>query len=581
VLLGAASLLLVLLVLAVAATLPGVRSDLLAGKTALITAQSDLGRGDVAGARTQIRDAGRRAAHADGRTHDLVWRAMSHVPVARGAVRELQAMSSALHVATTQVVPPLLDLTDQPTWTGRVDAAPFRRLQGPLDRSTVLLEAARRRLRSAPHSDVSALATPRHQLDDGLTRLAVSVEDARVAATVVPELVTGDKRFLLAVQNTAEPRATGGLLGAYGVLQVRNGALDLVRFGPNNDLRDSPSPVVDLGAEYDDRYASFDTTEAWRSANLTPDAPTAARILTALWHRQFGEQLDGVIFVDPVALADLLGATGPVTLSDGTRITSQNAVRVLLVEAYSRFSSRQDAERNSYLTETARRVVRRLTQPGLHAERVVERVSQAASSGHLQVVATAPPVEEQLRQARYGGALRADGPYLSVVTQDVGGSKLGAYLHRAITYTGTPTGEATDLGHGPELEEDATVAVTLTNAAPTGLPAYVTARPDDPRAPVGQAKYWVSVYLGQDGTLLDATLDGRHLAVTSGTDEGLAVFSTFVTIDRGASRTLRLHVRQPARPGEPLTYRQQPLLRADELTVRRKGAPLVELYTRE
>jgi hypothetical protein len=566
------------LVLALAATLPGVRSDLLAAKRSLSAAQDDLQRGDLHAARRELAAAGRRSAHADTRTHGLVWRVTGHVPVARGPVHELQAMSAALRVTTSSVVPPLLELTDQPHWTGRVDPSPFRRLHGPLERSTTVLEATRRRLRAAPHSHLSALSTPRRQLDDALTRLASSLNEARVAAAAVPDLVSGNKRYLLAVQNNAEPRATGGLIGAYALLDVRGGALHLTRVGPDNDLRDSARPVVQLGTEYDDRYRSFRTTSVWRSANLSPDAPTAGRILLGLWRQQFGEQLDGAVLVDPVALADLLGATGPVTLSDGTRITAQNAVRVLLVDAYLKFPRKQDAERNAYLQEAARRVVQRLTSPGLRGERVLRQVAAAAGSGHLQVVAAAPAVEAQLVQARFGGALRADGPYLSVVTQDAGGSKLGAYLRRAVRYDGRPTGEATDLGHGPELEEEATVTVALTNAAPAGLPPYVTARPDDPRSPVGQAKYWVSVYLGQDGTLLDASLDGRPLALSTGTDEGLAVFSTFLTIDRGATRTLRLHVRQPARPGQPMTYRQQPLLRADTLVVRRQGAPLVELY---
>ncbi|MCU1622048.1 MAG: beta-glucan endohydrolase [Frankiales bacterium] len=556
------------------------RADLQASKSAVLRTQDELGRGDVDAARAQLHTASRRSAHADGRTHDLLWRVMGQVPVVRGGVRELQAMSSALHVATAEVLPPLLDVSVQPTWTGRIDATPFRRLQGPLTLATTRLEVVRRQLRSAPHSGISQLAAPRGQLDDALSRLAVSVNEARVVATVLPPLVTGDKRFLLAVQNTAEPRATGGLLGAYGLLQVHDGAFSLTMVGPNNDLRDASSPVVDLGAEYDDRYARFDTTSTWRSANLTPDAPTAGRILAGLWKAQYGQQLDGVLMVDPVALADLLGATGPLTLEDGVRITEANAVRVLLIDAYRRFPRALDAERNAYLQSAARHVVERLAKGGLDGVRVLQRVSKAAATGHLQVVATAPELEAQLMQARVGGALQADGPFLSVITQDVGGSKLGAYLRRAVSYTGKPTGEATDLGSGARLEEDAVVSVALANEAPAGLPPYVTARPDDPKAPVGQGKYWVSVYLGKDATLLGATLDGKPVAVETGTDRGLTVLSAFLTIDRGATTTLRLHVRQQARPGQPMTYRQQPLLRPDQLDVQRQGAPLVEWYAR-
>ncbi len=577
--LAGASLLLLLGVVALALTLPGVRSDLVAGRTSLLASQDDLGRGDVRAARAHLADAGRRASHADGRTHGLVWKVMAHVPVARGSVRELQAMSSALRVTTSQVLPPLLDVAAQPIWTGRVDAAAFRRLQAPLGRAQSRLESARRALRSAPHSDISQISGPRRQLDDALSRLAQTVGEARVTADVLPPLVTGGKQVLLAVQNNAEPRATGGLLGAYGLIDIRDGAFALTRIGPNNDLHDPAAPVVQLGDEYDQRFGRFGTTSTWRSANLTADSPTAGRILAGLWKQQTGQQVDAVLLVDPVALADLLGATGPVTLADGTRVTEKNAVKVLLVDAYRRFPKQQDAERNAYLQETARRVVNRLSQGGLDGARLVARVSRAAASGHLQLVATDPALETELRTARVGGALQADGPFLSVVTQDVGGSKLGAYLRRSVTYTGKPTGEAVDLGSGPVLEEEATVSVALTNAAPDSLPAYVTARPDDPTSPVGQAKYWLSVYLGTQGTLLSATLDGRPVEVETGTENGLTVVSLFLTVDRAGTRTLVLHVRQPARPGQPMIYRQQPLLRPDALAVRRDG-PLVELYAR-
>ena len=153
-------------------------------------------------------------------------------------------------------------------------------------------------------------------------------------------------------------------------------------------------------------------------------------------------------------------------------------------------------------------------------------------------------------------------------------------MRRAVRYTARSTGVATDLGNGPEPEEDAEISVVLTNTAPASLPPYVTARPDDPRAPVGQGKFWLSVLLGARGTLLSATLDGRPVPIETGTERGLTVLSTFLTVDRGQSRTLLLHVRQPSRPGAPLVYRQQPLLRPDDLQVRRKDGPLEELYSR-
>lgn len=571
-------LLLGLVVLAL--LLPGVRADLRASRSALVAAQDDLRRGDVDDARRQLSVARARGSHADRRTHGALWDASAHAPVLGAGVREVQAMSRALAVTTADVLPPMLGWARPPRWSGRVDSAFFARLQQPLSRAQRQLATTRGHLARAPRSGWAALDGPRAQLEDGLRDLSGSVVEARTAAIVVPLMARGDHRYLVAVQNNAEPRATGGLLGSYAVLRVRDGAFAVTAAGPNQDLHDATTPVVALGQEYDDRFGRFRSTAVWRSANLTADTPTAGRILAGLWKRQFGQSLDGVVFVDPVALSDLLRATGPVRLGDGTRLTAANAVQLLLVDVYRRFVSQEGAARNAYLTEATREIVDRLRRPTAGAGRLVQAVATAAGTGHLQVWSSHPEVQRHLLPSRVGGALASRGPFLSVVTQDVGGSKLAAYLHREITYDGVPTGVAMDLGDGPRLEEDADVRITLRNAAPTGLPRYVTARPDDPGAPVGQAKYWISVFLGPGGSLLGATLDGRSLSMESATERGLPVFSTFVTLDRGQVRTLDLHVRQAAQPGEALTYREQPLVRPDALTVRRRGAPLLRTYRR-
>ena len=68
--------------------------------------------------------------------------------------------------------------------------------------------------------------------------------------------------------------------------------------------------------------------------------------------RRPGQQLDGVFYMDPYALASLLELTGPVTLKDSdTKLTSKDAAHTLLVDQYApvpegrarRLSRRSDA----------------------------------------------------------------------------------------------------------------------------------------------------------------------------------------------------------------------------------------------
>lgn len=569
--------LLLLGALVVALTLPGVKTSLESSRASLVAAQDAVGRGDAEAARRSLSRGRVAAARADGRSHGPAWDVLAYVPVVGRSVREVQAVTSAVAVTTGQVLPALVDLDFGGPRDGRLDVEPLRAAQAPLAAAVEELGQVRRQLREAPSGGVDQVVQARIELDDSLTRLARTLHEAQVASAVVPELVKGDQRFLLAVQNNAEQRATGGLLGAYGVLHVVDGRVSLERIGPNQDLRDPAAAPIDLGADFDARYGRFQAARTWRSANLSPDTPTVGKLLAALWREQTGLAVDGVVFVDPVALSGMLGVTGPVSLAGGTKLTRDNAVQVLLVDAYARFTRERDAERNVFLQAAARSVLQRfLAAPSSTAW--ARAIAQGVSSGHVQVWSAHPRVQDLLVRSRAGGALASSGPYLHVVTQDVGGSKLGTYLRREVRYEGRSTGEAVDLGDGPVDEEEALVTVVLRNRAPAGLPAYVTLRPDDPTAPVGQAKTWLSVYLGKGATLLAATLDGRPVSVESTTEQGLMVFSAFVTTNRGESSRLVLRVRQPASPGQALLWRQQPLLHEDLLVVRRGGAPLDNYY---
>lgn len=555
----------------------GAMNDARAG---LVSATDRVHAGDVEAAKGQLHAAAQASTTGAHLADSPPFVVFSHVPLLRGPVVEVRALAHALDDVAGKALPALVDSDVRvPTWTGRIDPAPFVSAQQPLARAEAVLDGVSARLRGTRSSGIAQITRARHEFEDSLFRLRGTVHEVRVAADVIPSMAgaQGPRRYFIALQNNAEARGTGGLIGAFGLLRVDDGRMSLERVAENDQLVDPDGPALRMADDYEDRYGRFETTRTWRSANLSPDTPTAAQIVRALWAKQSGERVDGVVFMDPVALGQLLGAVGGVRLTDGTTIDESNAVRVLESDVYRRYQGDQ-APRFAYLSETARTVFDALRTRTLDGRSLARHFADAVGTGHLQVWSADPQEEAVLRRSRVAGELRSTGPFLSVVTNDAGGSKLDYYLHRSVTYEGASTGVAVDLGDGPQLEEQATVTVRLDNQAPAGLPSYVTARPDDPKSPPGQAKTWVSVYLGERASLLGATLDGQPVTVESATEHGLTVLSAFVTTNRGSSTTLALSIKQPADPAQTLVYRQQPLIRDDDIVVRRTGSPVPVSY---
>lgn len=552
------------------------RGDLQSARGALRAAHRAVQDGDTTGALTQLTTARTAARHADDRVTPWLWRAYAQLPVFGKVVKETRGVVTATRVVTVDVLPALVESAPRNArWSGRADLKRLRQLAVPLGTADARLADVRKDLGGLPTSGVGEVDDARAELGSALTDLAVDLRDAAVAARVLPTLLGADRptRLLVVAQNLAEERATGGLIGSFALLRAQGGRLTLERSGSDLELVDAPAPVVNLGADFAARYGEAQAAATWRSANLTPDVPTAGRILAGLSARQLRAPVDAVVFADPVALSYVLRATGPLDVPGVGRLTADDAVALLLKDLYERYpGTTEQPARKEALRTAFDAVVHRLQ--GQVGQGLVPQMARAVSSGHLFLYASDPSLERELTRSRLAGALPRTGPFLSVVTQDVGGSKLGIYLHRAVSYVARPAVAAVDLGVGPETVEQGVLTLRLTNAAPrTGLPPYVTVRADSPGlSGTGRLRTWVSVYLGPRSTYTSATLDGSPLALASQVEQGLTVLSTYVDLPPGKTVTLRLDVEQPAAPGSVLVWRPQPRAERDTLDIRRAGA---------
>ncbi|MEU3657483.1 DUF4012 domain-containing protein [Streptomyces sp. NPDC032161] len=390
-------------------------------------------------------------------------------------------------------------------------------------------------------------------LQQQLDRLTPVMTDVSLAARVLPPMLgtQGKRRYFLAFQNIAEARGTGGLPGAFAVLRADRGRLSFERFGNNTEM-ETAKPDIDLGTEFNARYAGSDPTHVWPNSNMSPHFPYAARIWAEAWRKHTGERVDGALAVDPVTLSRLLRVTGPARMADGTELTADNVVDLTERASYAKYGD--VARRKAFFVDAARAAATRLMGALDDTRRLpalLAAVNNVQQDGRLKVW-SAHTTEQRLLESRpYSGTLpNRPGPFAGLVVNNAAGGKLDYYLDRSLTWEAGPcTGGARTV----------TVTMTLTNRAPaSGLPDYVTMRGDSPpyRTRPGDNRLLVSYYAGVGATLTDATLGGRRALLASGVERGHSVFTLDLELPAGSRRTLVLHLLEPNADGVPMLLRQ-------------------------
>jgi hypothetical protein len=536
------------------------------------------GRGETGAAEHELREA-RRSFRA-GRAHLERWwlRPARRIPLldrqvaGAAALYETGEDLSATALATAQRAgPERLRLGG-----GLLDLDGVRELGDALEEASRSLERADRRLADArrgflvPFLD-GALVDARARVRSGLGDARTAVLAARLVPALFGE--AGPRRYFLAVQTPAESRASGGIAGSFGELTFDGGRVRLERIGRSRDLNlggHPPGRTLDGPPDYVARYGRFRPERSWQNVTMSPDFPSVARVIEQLYPQSGGRHVDGVISVDPIALAALLRVTGPVRVPEWPDpLSAGNAADVLLRHQYTRFPG---AERVDFLESTAKAVFDRLSNATVPSPGALMRALAPVVRGrHLQLHSTRP--EEQRLFALIGadGAMPAvRGDFLSVVVQNAGGNKLDAFLHRAIRYHVTVD---PDTGR---TEADA--VVRLESMAPgSGLPPAVIGNFGPRPANPGDNPLYLSIY--SPLTLRRAALDGHPLLMESERELERNVFSAFVTVPAGGAVTVtvRLAGSLPAGDTYRLDVSRQPTAAPDdlELTVRAPGRKVV------
>jgi hypothetical protein len=456
---------------------------------------------------------------------------------------------------------------------GQVSLPTVRSMQQPVADSAAALLAAQKTLHAVRSpwllSPVaSPLADFSRQVDDALPQ----AELANLALQAAPGLLGGgaDRTYLILFTNPAESRFLGGFTGSFGILTAHQGKVSFTVGDRIAELFPGPKKAdlaVTGETQFMNRYGRYDPAQNLQNLTVSPDLPTDAAVTRSLFQQYYGTSLDGIVVVDPYALAALLQLTGPVQV-DGLAqpLTAQNAAQYLVYQQYVTYGNAKD-DRKDVLSAAGKATFKALTTRDL--------------PGPAAIGAALGPVVEQGRLLFYPfdtadlplfgrmGTLgqfapASTGDFLSVRSANANANKIDSLLTRSIAYQ-----VAYDPGTG-RIETTATI--TLHNASPAGgLPEYLIGNLKDPsnggNVPVGTNTMYLSYY--SPLVLSSSTLDGQPLGVEYQMEKGAQVYSADVSLAPGQTSTVVLHLEGTIQGGS--TYRlqvlNQPLVNPDSLSV--------------
>ena len=236
-----------------------------------------------------------------------------------------------------------------------------------------------------------------------------------------------------------------------------------MRSGPTPTCRASRLSPVDLGDDFTTHYG--DGVGHIANFNISPHFPNAARLWLASWEQRTGEQLDGALSADVVALGQLVTASGgSVRLPDGGSLTGAELTEFALSGIYEKFPDEAQAmQRKEYQEAVAREAAKAVTTGAPeNPEAVATALATAISERRVLAWVTDKDLQAQIIETPLGGSLAVpDGPHVAFVAINSSMSKLDTYLERSVRY---------DVGRCPNDHGRvrSQVKVTLTSAIPKG-----------------------------------------------------------------------------------------------------------------
>lgn len=261
--------------------------------------------------------------------------------------------------------------------------------------------------------------------------------------------------FLVLLQNSDELRPTGGFLGTYGLLEIKDS--EIQRF-ETHDIYHMDMPVKDkVNIEPPEPIKKY-LVPKWyiRDANWSPDWPTSARQIEWFYKKEdsllsgkdqinnFKGEFTGLIGITPKFITDLLTLTGPITM-EGVEYNKDNFTELLeyrVEKGYVQLGI-PSWQRKEVIGDIAREIkVKLFKLPTSELINIVKIINKNILEKNIFVYLKDEGLQNIVEAQGFGGEVKMSaGDFIMVVDANMGALKTDRVINKSLDYRVNETGD--------------------------------------------------------------------------------------------------------------------------------------------
>lgn len=279
-------------------------------------------------------------------------------------------------------------------------------------------------------------------LQENLPLLKSVIDQAVPLAETFPVIVgyPTEKTYLFLLQNNRELRPTGGFIGTYGILKLKDG--EITEFTTDNIYNIDNFGKDKLYITPPEAITKYTGSTQWlmRDSNWSPDFPTSAQKAEEFYHAEGGseQQIDGTIAVTPSLIESLLTLTGPIE-ADGITFSSENLFEQLQYQVefgYAR-AGISDADRKEVIGTLSTKLMDQLLgMPKSRFPDLWQTFVNNVQTKQILIYLKDPAVQELVQQENWGGEVKsATGDYLLFIDANLAALKTDSVMERSIEHS--------------------------------------------------------------------------------------------------------------------------------------------------